>query len=524
MEILPTQRRFILSIAIITGILLVTMFLFFGPTDNWAWDPSFYYAQVRSPIIDDDLNFYNDTNTSGVETAPTATGLQPTTYPIGPAILWSPFFLAAHILVTRFFPAYADGLSAPYIAFVSIGTIFYALLGMLINYKMLRSLSDKFTSILTCAMCVAATPLFFFIFRQPITAHTTTLLLSALILWVFLMLDEGQLPIQVSGLLFGVFLGLLFINRWSGIFLGVFPMIYYLVQIKKRFDKNKLSTLIPILIQIAIFIAVFAITISPQIILWYRLHNRLLIIPQSPRSWITELRDQNIHNIFIHTNRGMLFWAPFMLVGLLGIFWIKNPRLRLGSILTIVLLLLLLGLREDWFGGGLYGTRYFLEVLPIIALGFVSLWSSIRLRMTLKNSALVVFSIITIGQQFVLMHAVEFGIEPGWINLPAYLEGKPVGLRFQWESLFRLIRNPREWFLPRPYVAQDHQTIFVNILDGTRKLSDYFIQLITITIVPFLMVVFGFITKSMKRNYLPLIAILVLGLMVTWSVFLLLVG
>jgi Na+/H+-dicarboxylate symporter len=95
---------------------------------------------------------------------------------------------------------------------------------------------------------------------------------------------------------------------------------------------------------------------------------------------------------------------------------------------------------------------------------------------------------------------------------------------FQWESLFRLIRNPREWFLPRPYVAQDHQTIFVNILDGTRKLSDYFIQLITITIIPFLMVVFGFITKSMKRNYLPLIAILVLGLMVTWSVFLLLVG
>jgi hypothetical protein len=91
---------------------------FFGPTDNWSWDPSFYYAQLRSPIIEHDLDFRNETVTGGIVTRYTEKGLQGSAWPIGPGILWSPFFLVAHGLVAVMAPAYATGFSFPYIALV----------------------------------------------------------------------------------------------------------------------------------------------------------------------------------------------------------------------------------------------------------------------------------------------------------------------------------------------------------------------------------------------------------------------
>ena len=83
-------RRFSIALLFILG-----MILFFRPTDNWSWDPSFYYAHIRSPIIENDLDFRNETITSGVETPETVTGLQASAWPVGPSILWSPFSVLA---------------------------------------------------------------------------------------------------------------------------------------------------------------------------------------------------------------------------------------------------------------------------------------------------------------------------------------------------------------------------------------------------------------------------------------------
>lgn len=44
------------NVGLLVVLVLCSIFLFFGPTDNWSWDPSFYYAQLRSPIIDGDLD------------------------------------------------------------------------------------------------------------------------------------------------------------------------------------------------------------------------------------------------------------------------------------------------------------------------------------------------------------------------------------------------------------------------------------------------------------------------------------
>ena len=116
----PASRRKWILVFVLSATLC--MLFFFGPTDNNAWDPSFYYAQLRSPIIDHDLDLRGETNTRGFVIGSTVTGLQGSAYPLGPGLLWSPFFLVAHLLTRLFIPALADGYSFLYISLTTLGS------------------------------------------------------------------------------------------------------------------------------------------------------------------------------------------------------------------------------------------------------------------------------------------------------------------------------------------------------------------------------------------------------------------
>lgn len=509
------------SIALLTACLLLLIIFAYGPTDNWSWDPSFYYAHIRSSIIDGDLNFYNDTQTGSIEVQPTQTNHQPSLHPIGPGLLWSPFFLVAHLITTISNPSQADGLSLPYIAAVSVASMVFAGIGLLIVYKLTKRYSDRFAAIIACLLCLAATPLFFYIFRQPISAHSTTLLITASMVWVFVSLEEEKIPFRWSGLLFGSLLGLIFINRWSGLIMAVYPLVFYIKVILSSYRGKKMANLTQILIQTAISLGAFLIAISPQIIAWLHIYGKFLVIPQHEGMLISELKEINLLALFFASNRGLLTWAPFIFLGMLGLFWIKDRSLKIAAILHALLLIIILATRTDWYGGGLFGTRYFLEVLPVIAIGFVSLWSAIPISDRIKPAILVLFSAVAVTHQFVLMHAVEFGIEQGWINLKNYLVGKPVGLRFQWLSFQRLASDPESWLVPRPYVDQERQTIAVNILASACNLKNCTIQAVALAIAPILVVSMALIDKYFKLSYLPYLMGVLLAALLTWSAYLL---
>ncbi len=195
----------------------------FGPTDNWSWDPSFYYAHIRSPLIERDLDFRNETKTGSIELEYTATGLQPTLWPIGPSLLWSPFFLIAHSLTLVFNPAEANGFYFPYIALVSLGSMLYGAAGLAIIYKLCRRFSGAREALIVTGLCLGATPLFFYMFRQPIMAHTTGLIATAALVYAYVKISVEPRLHSRSGLLFGVLLALCFLTRWQGLLMGIVP-------------------------------------------------------------------------------------------------------------------------------------------------------------------------------------------------------------------------------------------------------------------------------------------------------------
>lgn len=496
------------------------MLVFFGPTDNWSWDPSFYYAQLRSPIIENDLDFRNETITGGLEMQFTATGLQHSPWPIGPSILWSPFFLVAHILVLLVNPQQATGLSAPYVALVSLGSGLYGAFGVLVIYRICRFFGGRYLSLLTSILSACATPLFFYIFRQPIMAHTTALLATGLVVWIYLLLQHNQLPVRKSGLLFGVFLGLSFLTRWSGLLIGVFPLAFYVGLMQRAIKEKDGAAMKAVSLQILILAGSFLSTILPQMALWYRIHNRFLILPQESVAFVDSILPVNTLNVFLHTNRGLLLWAPFVVLCLFGIPYVSDLRLKSISLAYVLSMILLIGYRVDWFSGGGFGARYFIEALPVLAIGFMSLWKGNLDDLSMK-ALLCVCVIAFIAHQFTLLHAVEHAVEPGWVDWTNYLRGKPVGGKFQVESFVRLLKNPGLWFLPRPYVAPERQTILVSYLTGQRNLDVYLVPGIATVFALLLAVPITVLRNRIDESCLTSLSLMTMIYMMLWFLYLL---
>jgi hypothetical protein len=500
----------------------IGMILWYGPTDNWSWDPSFYYAQLRSPIIENDLDFRNETKTSGIVTPVTVTGLQGSPWPIGPSIFWSPFFLLAHIFMLIVDPAKATGFSSPYIALVSFGSALYGLAGVLVLYRLCRNFGGKYISIITVLLCFAATPLFYYIYHQTMMAHSTGLLVSALMFLFYVLLTVNQMNRKWSGLIFGVLLGLNFLMRWAGLLFVVFPITYYASQIIKAYRRKDSTELRFLTVQIIVAIISFGLTISPQLALWQRLYGNFLIVPQGSEAFVEGILPINTLKVIFDTNRGLLFWCPFVLIGMLGIFRIPNLEIRLSSAVCIILQIIIIGYRVDWFSGGGFGARYFVELLPLVAVGFVCLTQGYSEK-PVWQVGLSVLAFALIVHQSVLMYAVEQTAN-GWLDIQGYLKGRPLGLSWQIKSFLNLMKDPRLWLVPRSFINEQRQAILVNLIDGVRDYRAYVIPGVAAVLTPVAAIAGLWISKYKDKMQLPVILTGVVVVMVAWSIYIMLVG
>jgi hypothetical protein len=186
-----------------------------------------------------------------------------------------------------------------------------------------------------------------------------------------------------------------------------------------------------------------------------------------------------------------------------GITRIPNLEIKVSSAICVISQLILFGYRVDWFGGGGYGPRYFIELIPIFALGFVCLGQDITTK-SAGRLLLVVCAIGLIVHQSILLYSVEHASD-GWIDLARYLNGQSLGLDWQVKNSLRLIANPGLWLAPRPYVAQERQTVLVNFVAGVRDLRAYLIPGTGVALMAIVVIVSSMIRIYSDRFYLPTI-------------------
>ncbi len=496
---------------------LLLAFFFYGPTDNWRWDPSFYYAQIRSPVIDRDFNYRDETVPANGAGEITAQGLQPSLWPVGPSLLWGPFLLAAHGIMLWLKPAFANGSSSLYIGLVSAGSALFGLLGVWVHYILCRRFSRPGLALTATALALFATPLFYYIFRQPLMAHSTSFLFLALVILASVLFDQGEIPLQWSGLILGAFTGVYSTLRWTGLLIAVIPVGIYCYKIWEAWKDRHYPSLQKIIIQLAIFALVAVLCITPQLVTWYQLHGQWLVNPQ-PGFFTPPLKTSHLFNVFFSTSRGLIFWSPYILIGMIGLAFLPHKRLRNLLLLYILLYLLPLGFRQDWFGGGGFGARFFLEVLPATSLGFVALFKN-AFEKRWGQFAVGALAALMILLQFSSMAAVENLVQLDWLDYKAYNQGQPLGLKYHLATPLKFIQQPGLLLGRRPYVGDDRQTVFYNLVAGTQDLKLYAIPLIGLFILPLGVLGLLLAARMPTQKALFISAVLLLIHQVGWAVY-----
>jgi hypothetical protein len=337
-------------------------------------DSVHYYVQLRSLLKDGDIDLTNEYTHYGlIDQAalrqPTATGLRRTSFAVGPAVLWAPFFLVGEVAGRSLSALGHDvdltGYGPLHLNAVSLGSLLYGVCAVLLIHDLARRHFRAGVALGAALLAWSATFLHWYMTIQPLMSHTVSAFSAALALYVWARLRAHAGP--RGYLLVGLAFGLALCARWqNGVLLSV-PAVDLLLRLRSDNWRRSLASAVAM-------VPGAALGALPQMLAWKALFGTYLLPhpPQGPGFMRLG------HPFFLHTllssRHGLLSWTPVFWLGFLGL-W---PLFRRHRALALPLLPALAALTYvnmcagDWWGGGAFSARRFDSALPILALGFAA--------------------------------------------------------------------------------------------------------------------------------------------------------
>ncbi len=348
------------------GVFLILWMLYGVPLDNLNWDPSFYYAHIRSPVVDGDLDFHNDGQPPFLVGPRTRTGLTPSVWSAGPAVLWAPFFLLAHGVTLGGqrlgLPLTPDGYGPFYIIFSGLGSAFFGWLGVVLCYLIARRVAGVGPALIAALAVWLASPLFYFMYKVPLMSHAPTAAATSAVVYLWLRVADDLDAIGFWFLL-GLLIGIAGLMRWqNGLFAAIVPFAL-------RLDRRQPGWLRGAGQRLGLAAAGALLGFLPQMVVWWRIYGAPLAMPQGG-GFLCWFRPELVSLLF-GSNRGLFVWQPIALLGCAGLVLFARRRHRLGAALILITVLetYLNSVVLDWWGGGGYGSRRFDWFTPILAYG-----------------------------------------------------------------------------------------------------------------------------------------------------------
>jgi hypothetical protein len=283
--------------------------------------------------------------------------------PLGSALLWSPFYLLAHLgaLVTG---AASDGFSRPYAAAVCYASALYGGAGVLLLHDALRrfgSFAEPAAS-WTAAGLWLGSPLLYYVTLAPAFAHACSLFAVALLVWTWLFARQrdyaGLTPLAV-----GVVGGLAaLVREQDGLFLAM-PALDLLWRAAARRDPRALTAL-------AVMTAVAAAVFGPQLLAYHAVNGGW----GPSRLVARKMNFASPHSlqVLFDPGHGLFFWSPVLLLAAAGL--LLALRARRDAVLVLLTLGFVLqvwinGAVESWTQAGAFGARRFVSSVAVLAWG-----------------------------------------------------------------------------------------------------------------------------------------------------------
>jgi len=395
------------------GKILILLFLFSLPLVNpWVrGDGVGYYAYIRALLVEHDLDFRNDwlaANRSFImgrvqqngEIAPTQytpTGHLENHFAVGPSILWAPFLIPVHLVVTVLqhygFSLRADGFSRPYIVTMALATALYGFLGLWFSFRLACRYTEQRWALLATLGFWFASSLPVYMYFNPSWSHAQSVFIVALFLWYWDRTRQNRTLRQwgILGLISGLMLDVYYVN----IALLLVPLLESLSRYWRawRAPTHHWQNTRRLFSANVLYCAATLMAFSPTLITRQIIYGHPLQFGYGRVSaW--HLSSPNWGSVLFSSDHGLLVWTPIVVLAILGlVLFLKRGGNTARYLLAACLgYYYLMAIDPCWDGISSFGNRKFISLTPVFVLGLAVAFSEFARWMNANGRALVIAS------------------------------------------------------------------------------------------------------------------------------------
>jgi hypothetical protein len=359
---------------------LCLVFVFHWGYERAASDGREYFVQVRSLVIDHDLDFRNENQAFGVRGTADV-------YAFGAPLLWTPFFVLCHawLGLLNLFGGHVvrDGFANPYQRAIGFGSLVYGFVGLVLIY---RVLTDYFSKVIafssTLVLCCGSFVIWYLTIENSMV-HGPSMFATTLFLYWWHRTREHRTTAQWAVL--GAAAGLMSIVRWQDSLFLILPVGMSVGRqgweaIRQRVTSTSTERpLIALTRDLAAFGGALVVVASPQLVFWKVVRGAWISPPTEEHG--VHLSSLHVGDVLFSPNHGLLSWTPVLYLAVLGLplFFRRDRAFFLVLIAGLLAQVYVNSAVEIWWGGG-FGGRRFANSALVFGVGLASLLDLMRRR------------------------------------------------------------------------------------------------------------------------------------------------
>ena len=372
-----------------------------------------YYSYLRSLVFDGDVDLRNEyAHFQWGSSTTTSTGLVYSGLSIGPAVLWSPFYLTAHLIALIAgevgFQVRPDGYGYVYQGAICVATIIYVSAGIFLTYRLCRRYFSHYSSVVAVLGGWLAASLIYYTIAEPSMAHGVSFFAASLFLWVWY---PPRRRTYKEWIVLGATVGLMTLARYQNLLLASVVAVEAIqATLAGKGAGRRLGVLKEYVRGGFVAGAIAIVVFSPQMLVWKALFGSFVTVPQGSKFF--DPLGPNLLEYLFSTRHGLFTWTPIMLLAVAGFvpFWKRDRRVAAALLTALLLLWYLHSAVVRWWAGDAFGARRLISAMPVFALGLAALaeWATDRFRRGQLAAAFVLVGLTSWNLLFMLQYRLGF--------------------------------------------------------------------------------------------------------------------
>jgi len=352
----------------------------------------------------------------------TITGHLDNHFTIGPAILWAPFLVIAHLVVkaSHIFGSQvsADGFSSPYRIAMALGTALYGFLGIWFSFLLAKKYCGEKWAFLAALGIWFASSLPVYMYFNPSWAHAHSAFVAALFLWYW---DRTRTERSAAQwLILGAIAGLMMNVYYISAVLLIVPLLESLTGFWDRLKAGEIGRAKQLFVFDVIFVIAIFVTFIPTLITKKIIYGSYWNFGYTER-WFW--KSPALLKVCFSAEHGLFSWTPILVLSVAGLFSLRRYDRELAFFLLggFLVYLYAIGCYENWAGISSFGNRFFVSLTPLFVLGLASFFGWMASKWRERKATTFAWSVTAL-----------FGL---W----------NMGLIFQWGTHLIPARGPVSW-------------------------------------------------------------------------------